>query len=173
MKENQKQPLVSSMEEIKHNITVVEQYLNDNSQEAKERMYDLIRQGQNYVAYKVAGTYHFAPSRFIGYKDCNLDKHDKNESKHGSKTSARLRRKYLLGKDAENEYFDFLLRQQCEEAGFSLENRHHTFWDIDKDIQSDVEKVKMDSEFPEGKVREEKHTIRERNTKQIQKAKIE
>ena len=173
MKENQEQPLVSSKEEIKHNLVVVEQYLNDNSLEAKEKMYDLIRKGQNYVAYKVAGVYHFAPSRFIGYKDCNLDKHDANKSKDGRTTSARLRNKELLGNDVENEHFETLLRQQCEEAGFSLENRHHTFWDIDKDIQSDEEKVKMDSEFPEGKVREEKHTIRERNTKQIQKAKIE
>lgn len=171
MKRDHEQPLVSSMEEIKHNITVVEQYLNDNSLEAKEKMYDLIRKGQNYVAYKVAGTYHFAPSRFIGYQDCNLDKHDENEFKHGSRTSARLRRKHLLGEDVENKYFESLLRQQCEEAGFSLEKRHHTFWDIDKDIQRDVEKVKMDFEFPEGKIREENHKRRERNTIQIQKAK--
>lgn len=169
MKKKQDQPRVSSIEEIKHNLVVVEQYLNDNSLEAKEKMYDLIRKGQNYVAYKVAEKYHFAPSRFIGYQDCNLDKHKENHSKNGGKTSERLR--LLIGEDVTNKHFESLLRQQCEEAGFSLEKRHHTFWDIDKDIQRDVEKVKMDFEFPEGKIREENHKRRERNTTQIQKAK--
>ena len=171
MKRIQGQPCVSSIEDIKHNLVTIEQYLNDNSLEAKEKMYDLIRRGHNYVAYKVDGTYHFAPSRFIGYQDCNLDKHEENHFKNGCMTSRILRS--LLGKDVENKRFEILLRRQCDKAGFFLENRHHTFWNIEGDLKHDVETVKVDSEFPEGRIREEKHKVHERNTKQIRKAKIE
>ena len=72
-------PLIEPKEEIKQNLLTVEQYLNGNSKEAKDAMYGLICRGKNFVADKVGNEYHLAPSRFIGYKDCNLDKHDANE----------------------------------------------------------------------------------------------
>lgn len=173
MKENQKQPLVSSKEEIIHNLIIVEQYLNGNSQEAKERMYKLIKRGRNFVAYKIEGEYHFAPSRFIGYQECNLDRHEENASKDGRETSQRLRRKSLLGTDVEDKKCENSLKRQCKEVGLELNKYRHTFWLLDENIQREVDAAKLDSEFPEGKIKEEKHKIHERNTAKIQQAKLE
>lgn len=164
-------PLIESKEEIKQNLLTVEQYLNGNSKEAKDAMYGLICRGKNFVAYKVGNEYHFAPSRFIGYKDCNLDKHDANELKHGTRTSQRMRHVGILGPDTENPKLEALLEKQCSEAGYELRSGRHTFWDFNHDFKADIAASKAESEFPEGKEKEVRHKAHERNTAQVQKAK--
>lgn len=79
---------VNSKEEILNNIETLESYLNPFGYKDK-RMFalDLIKNGICFVAYKKDDVIKFAPSRFLGYLDNDMTKHDANEYKDGRETT--------------------------------------------------------------------------------------
>ena len=90
--------LIDNRDELIKNLDTVESYLNGDNDEVVEIMAELIRKGKNFVAYNFNGSTHFAPSRFVGYKDNTIRKHfQKDNGKHGTYTSQRLRRSDILG----------------------------------------------------------------------------
>ena len=65
--------LIDNRDELIKNLDTVESYLNGDNDEVVEIMAELIRKGKNFVAYNFNGSTHFAPSRFVGYKDNIID----------------------------------------------------------------------------------------------------
>ena len=160
--------LIDSIEDLVKNLDTVESYLNGENDELFEQMADLVRRGRNFVAYEFDGATHFAPSRFVGYKNNTLPRHlKKDNGKNGSETSSRLRSLYLLGQDSEDTKLYKKWKKYCEECGVEPTGGDKTFW-ILKDYEP---KVSSSDEFAEGKKYYARHLAYERNHGAIKKAK--
>lgn len=160
--------LIDNRDELIKNLDTVESYLNGDNDEVVEIMAELIRKGKNFVAYNFNGSTHFAPSRFVGYKDNTIRKHFKKDNgKHGTYTSKRLRRSDILGIDRPDPALQTEWESYCRECGVEPTKGTKTFWRL-----SDYEaKVASINEFAEGKRYYTRHLAYERNHKAIQQAK--
>lgn len=161
--------LIENMQELLDNLQRVESYLHyEEGEELYRQMVGFIKDGRNYVVYEIADEIHFAPSRFIGYKNCNISDHLEFTGKHGTLTSNRLRKKTFLGRDSSNNILDKKLADYCKSLGVKVSSHKHTFWLLPESIKYNS----LPNEgFPEGAMKEYQHKKRERNKTLIQKAK--
>ena len=121
--------LIDNRDELIKNLDTVESYLNGDNDEVVEIMAELIRKGKNFVAYNFNGSTHFAPSRFVGYKDNTIRKHfQKDNGKHGTYTSQRLRRSDILGIDRPDPELQTEWESYCRECGVEPTKGTKTFW---------------------------------------------
>ena len=67
--------LISNRTHLVANIETVENYLTDGDLSEKNILLNLIRKGKCLVACKVDKEYRFAPGRFLGYSNNQLNKH--------------------------------------------------------------------------------------------------
>lgn len=87
--------LVSDKNQIIANIKTIEKYLMGDSDNDFDIMAKHISHGRVFIAYKIDGDFHFAPSRFIGYANNTLERHKQNPDKHGTITTQQITR--ILG----------------------------------------------------------------------------
>lgn len=161
--------LIENIQELLDNLQKVESYLHcEEGEESYKQMVKFIKDGRNYVVYEVADKVHFAPSRFIGYKNCNISDHLEFKGKHGTHTSNRLRKRTFLGRDIYDNNLDKKLADYCKSFGVEVSRHEHTFWILSNRIE---ENTLLNEGFPEGAIKEYQHKKRERNKKLIQKAK--
>jgi predicted HNH restriction endonuclease len=104
--------LISTKEEIRDNIERFEKYLRGTDKE-KKFAYDLIYKGSNFVVCRIDDEFMFAPSRYVGYANNTKNKHDKNKTKHGTKTTKEITKiidhnKPLSNKKIESKYLAFI-----------------------------------------------------------------
>ena len=108
--------LVKSLEGIKHNIHVIDSYLERGVDPEYTYALNLIKRGICFVVDDSSGRNKFYPSRFIGYALNSRDKHDSNTHKDGKVTnpaiSSILETKPEPNMELEKEY-----RQYCEYLG--------------------------------------------------------
>ncbi len=105
---------VVTWEDIKRNLDQLEKYrLSKDRREVRDYQ-DLILRGICFVVYKSNDRLEFGPSRFVGYKDNNLDIHKANESKDGRETnpviSEILGEEPIEDKQTEKEFQQFCAR---------------------------------------------------------------
>ena len=74
--------LINSKDELIKNIETLEYYINEGKDLEVIDAKSLIKRGTCFVVYKIDSVLHFAPSRFIGYRDNNLDKHFRNKARN-------------------------------------------------------------------------------------------
>lgn len=82
--------LITSKKQLIKNLDRIEGYLSNGSDELYDAMAQYIARGRVFVSYKVNGENHFAPSRFVGYKDNTLVKHQNNQEQDGKKTTPAI-----------------------------------------------------------------------------------
>lgn len=152
------------------NIELVENYLIDGSEPEQKKVRDLIRKGKCFVAYKANDEIRFAPSRFLGYLNNDLSKHEHSGTKDGTVTNPAITRvlktKLVSNDELESKYIAY-----CENLGIqpsNYSNRRYWYLELGKDFVSNTE---VDGQFPEGKIAERIHKSRERNSKVITAAK--
>lgn len=164
--------LVADISQIEWNIEMLENYLVDGTDEEKEAVRSLIRRGRSFIAYQVNQELRFAPSRFLGYINNNLSKHNKAKSERmvdGRDTNPAISK--ILGRElVSSEYLENEYTAYCMALGEVPDNHPHKFWKLNltKDFASNGI---MDGEFPEGKIIERLHKSRERNSKVVELAK--
>lgn len=124
-----KENLVKSREDIKKNILTLKRGIASENQNQKEREYykKLIRAGIDFVAVKINGEPFFAPSRFIGYLENNMGKHDGSVRTHGTFTTNRITS--LLHKNSErNENLETEFQNFCKQNHIEPHNRERKYW---------------------------------------------
>jgi len=108
---------VNTWEEIKQNILTLENYRKSHDDD-REYYIGLIKRGTCFIAYEYHKSIHFAPSRFIGYQENNISKHESNESRDGRVTNKAIN-EILKDTPQVNGELEFRYKQFCQSLGFT------------------------------------------------------
>lgn len=166
--------LIENPDQLIKNLETLENYLTEGDEIQMLEANLLIKRGTCFVAYKVDGELRFSPSRFIGYFNNNIERHQKSTSKHGGITNNAIS-KVLKSKPKNDDNLDIEYLRYCqklaiipsEKGSFGVKRK---FWELN--IINDFENNRnLTNEFPEGKIVERKHKSRERNKKLIEEVK--
>ena len=157
--------LISSKSQLIRNLDRVESYLSSDSDELYDVMAQYIARGKVFVAYIVDNKYHFAPSRFVGYKDNTLIKHKKNDEKDGTETTNEISK--ILGSNHFDSELEKAFLNYCEWLGVIPKNNQRTYWKLDMEIVEEL----TSEQFHEGGIKMRNHLVRERNRKVVKEAK--
>lgn len=154
--------LVETLDDIKNNINILEEYRTDSSLDQEAWYKDRIKRGTCFYVYKLGGTIRFAPSRFIGYVNNHAEKHDNSDSLDGRITNTRIKK--ILGFSPEpNRSVESFYHNFCQSLGIKANltgnfGAPRKFWieeglDLDLDeldqIQKDVGEIDDDSSITE------------------------
>jgi 5-methylcytosine-specific restriction enzyme A len=120
---------VSSTEEIAANIAVFDRYRT--SEKSKHRLYfsKRLRLGKIFVYGTLGRQFLFAPSRFAGYSQCTVEKHEAFLFKDGKVTTPKISR--LLGKPVSNAKAETAYIALCNEIGVIPSAKNRTYWFIE------------------------------------------
>ena len=124
--------LVTTTKDLESNLYTLENYLNSSIEEEREFAKGLILRGICFVAFKVAGNFKFAPSRFVGYKSNHFLNHCSNNNKSGKETNLAISNlldgEPIPDENLENEYILFCksIRIYPKQNG-----RQRKFWMLD------------------------------------------
>ena len=126
---------IECRKDVQENILTLYAYLQNEEEEyyyewAKERL----SQGRNFVVEAIDGKLYFAPSRFVGYKQNSLEKHEDNSDKSGTDTDRELKRFYKLI-DVESALDDYFIETLAQ---YGKTKTSWKFW-IPKD--SNIEEI--------------------------------
>ena len=114
--------LVKSLEEIRHNIAVLDSYLDKKTDPEYSNALGLVKRGICFVADSSSGIYRFYPSRFIGYVDNTMDKHMSNTTKDGKQTNPAIST-ILHDKPQHNLQLEELYQTYCQSLGFEANEK--------------------------------------------------
>lgn len=157
--------LVTTKNQLIKNLDKVEGYLSSGSEELYDAMAQYIARGRVFVSYIVNGEYHFAPSRFVGYKDNTLVKHQNNQEKDGKKTTPAIT--HILGSRVRDSRLEKAYLNYCEWLGVTPSKHKRSFWSIDNELLGEL----TSEPFHEGGYKLRTHLVRERNNKVVKEAK--
>ena len=157
-------------EEIIENIERLEKYLCEGKDDERDFAIKLIKKGRCFVTYQVNGEIRFCPSRFVGYKLNNMNRHLSSNSKDGKETNPIISKTLNIKLDP-SENLEQLHREYCQSFGVTPDKVKKKFWDLDSRDAIIIEDEDSKSSFPEGAIVERIHLHRERNQKVIKLAK--
>lgn len=125
--------LIYYKDHLLKNIRTLELYLYHSGDTNKKSFaLNLIKKGICFVAYKKDGEIRFAPSRFIGYLNNDMEMHEENENKNGCDTNPAINE--ILGfspiKDIEmeNAYLDYCKKLCIKFGDKGSFGRERKFW---------------------------------------------
>lgn len=128
---------ITSKKQLIQNLNKIERYLTSDSDELYDTMAQYIAKGRVFVTYIVDGKYHFAPSRFVGYPNNSLIKHQNNFEKDGRVTTPAISKilgsKNIFYSDLEDAYLTY-----CEWLGVTPTNHTRSYWLLNQDIINDL-----------------------------------
>ena len=163
--------LIKNKEELIANLNTIECLITEGTEDEQAITYDLIRLGSCFVAYQIGKELRFAPSRFLGYANNNLNKHSKAKKKRlldGKDTNPVISQ--MLGKLSPNIELDKHYVKYCIGIGLTASEKRRKYWacELDEDF---IDNTQLSGDFPEGKIVERIHKARERNLEVVQIAK--
>lgn len=158
--------LVEDKNQIIQNLETLENYLaGDNEKQMKEAN-QLIKRGTCFIVCQTDNELRFSPSRFVGYFENNIEKHQRSTTKHGGITNSAiskiLKSKLLNDDKLDSEYLKYCHKlgiMPSEKGSFGIKRKFWRF-DLEYDFQNNL---MLSNEFPEGKIVERKHTAREKS----------
>ena len=118
--------LIRNIDDLKKQLEKVEDGLRNDD----ESMKNLIKNGRCFVSYRYDGNIHFAPSRFVGYRNKTIKMHNKSVDGDGRETNAKL--DSILGKkrpETENPELLEKLNAFAETLGITVDKHKHSFWE--------------------------------------------
>jgi len=160
--------LIDNIEQLEQNLETVEFYLTEGTDYENDEIIGLIRRGACFISYQIEDELRFAPSRFVGYINNNLEQHFRSH-KNGMETNVVIQ-KMMDDKLGPNEKLEKAFLKYCRNLGIEPYNKKRKYWkfNLSREFKANTE---LDGEFPEGKISERKHKYRERNSKVVQLAK--
>lgn len=160
--------LIDNIEQLELNLEIVEFYLSEGTGFENDKAIGLVRAGACFVAYAIDNELRFAPSRFVGYKNNNLEQH-LNSHKDRRDTNVIIER-MLDDKIRPNKKLEKAFLKYCRNLGIEPYNKKRKYWklNLSKEFKANAD---LDGEFPEGKISERKHKFRERDSTVVQLAK--
>lgn len=112
---------IETREDIVQNIKTLYSYLDGKvDSEHKDWAIQRMSQGKNYVIEVVDSQIYFAPSRFVGYVDNTMEKHEANPG-NGTETDNKIKNFYQKVQDVK---LDALLQKAMSEYGIVVGQRN-------------------------------------------------
>ena len=106
---------IESRSDVIQNIKTLYAYLSDSDDDTVKWASSLLKNGRNYVIEVLDNHVFFAPSRFVGYKDNTIEKHQRHHG-NGNHTDNELRQYY---QKVEDERLDNLFQKLLAQFGLS------------------------------------------------------
>ena len=129
--------IITTKTQLIKNLDRIESYLSSNSNELYNTMANYIARGREFVCYIVNEKMHFAPSRFVGYQNNTLIKHQNNDDKDGKITTPAISKiigsKNLFYEELEDAYLTY-----CEWLGVTASNNNRTYWLLEDRILNEI-----------------------------------
>ncbi len=157
---------IETLEELRRNLSILETYLTEGNDDESDYASSLIKNGMCFVAYKIKNEWRFAPSRFIGYANNSIQLHKNNDDKDGKETNPAIE-KLADASLGENNDLEKKFLTYCSDLGINPKNNHRKYWIFDFGENDFIENELLNDEFPEGKIVERKHKIRERSVEVV------
>ena len=118
---------VRTLNDIIGNLTTLENYLTAGSKEEASYAKDLVKNGTNFVVYKVEGVNHFAPSVFIGYQSNTMKNDIAETEKDNSENNKKIAK--VVGKDAfSNGIMETNFAKYCASLGITAAKQDRSYW---------------------------------------------
>ena len=159
---------------LTRNINTIENYLTAGTDTEKLEASKLIKRGTCFVAYRIGSELRFAPSRFLGYENNALFKYsaiDIDGRETNKVINEILKPSRLRVRIFEQQYLDYCsklgIKPQIKGGAFGVKRKYWSL-NLDQDFPNNIE---IDGEFPEGKIVERIHKVRERNSQVVELAK--
>lgn len=145
--------LIRNIDDLKNQLEKVEDYLKKKDSSMKT----MIKKGTCFVSYKCDGKIHFAPSRFVGYRNKTIEMHNEGVKGDGRDTTDQL--DSILGKRVKEDDLPKMLKSAlksyAQELGIEVDKKKHSFWKTDIELNSsgaDDMKQNGTNEFDKGNV---------------------
>ena len=92
---------IENVDDLIENIRTFEHYLTSEDSYEQDFARDLVKKGRSMIVYKVNGQNHFAPIRFMGFKNNTKSAHFDNEKKESRDSAPAVQS--VLGKPFTHE----------------------------------------------------------------------
>jgi hypothetical protein len=120
--------LINKKQELVDNIVTFEGYVKSDKKEEKEFAEDFVRKGKAICVYKLNGENHFAPCRFLGFKNNSMKQHLENDEKDGRDTNAVITK--VIGNPfshavIEQKFIDYALS-----IGIEAHDNKRSYWRV-------------------------------------------
>ncbi len=77
---------------------------------------------------EINGRHYFAPSRFVGYSENNIEKHNNNTGKDGRDTNPII--DTIIGRHEINNLIEEEFLKFCSQNGIVPDNRERKYWKV-------------------------------------------
>ncbi len=138
---------VSTVDQIAANLRVFDGYRTSNDAQRQEFYRDRLRLGKKLVGGVIGGSYAFAPSRFVGYEECSLERHVAFPYKHGTLTTQAI--SSLLGSPNEDSVLEARYIALCVSAGVEPSRKQRAYWMLPDGLEADDVLRHGDGGFPD------------------------
>ena len=142
---------IDSREAVVGNIQTLYSYLNgEKGDEYRTWAIEKMVRGRNFVVEMINSHVCFAPSRFAGYVNNTMERHEANTKKDGKETDARLRAYYDMVQD---DRLDVLLNHELSKYGVSSGQKKYwipkdtTVDDMMKNVQKVSSQIPVPAEY--------------------------
>ena len=127
--------LISSIDQLMKNIDTIDCWIRDGSAYERDYAEGLIKRGTCFVVRNEGDSWRFYPSRFIGYADNTIEKH--NNSEIDGRDTSRVIGKLLKQKKRPDDTLDAEYCGFCASLGFDANKTgafgaKRKFWMLDK-----------------------------------------
>lgn len=163
--------LVQDPDQIEENLITFSGYLLISNDAERKELLLIVRKGIDFMCYKVGDEFHFAPAKFIGWKENRFFRFRKKEI-HGTDAVDRINllmdKPAILDVEAEQNFRAFCSRHNIPISETGNGNNERKFW-----IWENILPVvgKGNEGFPEGRITERLHKTRERDPMLVKLAK--
>lgn len=126
-------PIISTLDELWNNCERLDEYVNSKRNPEYSFALNLIKRGTCFVAIEKDGAYKFYPSRFVGYQENSMSKHENNEWKDGKETNPAIGALLGVGAPVASTKLDEIYKKYCSTLGFEPQDKgafgvEHKFW---------------------------------------------
>ena len=109
------------------NIETFETYLVKGNAKEQKFAKELVKKGESFVVYKVDGENHFAPGRFVAYKNNSMSDHKEAEEPGEKETNSVIEKVLKLSSFA-NEKTDDKYINYVESLGVKPSDSKRNYW---------------------------------------------
>lgn len=119
---------IKKRQDVIDNIITLEGYLTGKDKTQKQFAEQLVKSSKTFCVYKVNGENHFAPSRFLGYKNNTMDDHLANEGKDGKDANSAIDK--VVGRHFTNDTTEEKFKAYVSSLGLTAVESTRKYWRV-------------------------------------------